>query len=159
MEKRSGFSELCFILSVSAVEGAQLREWEAAGIRLRPLGNPAYVACLPLLCQGSKWLNVMIVWLVFRTVLGSNPGFFPWIQYFSLSQKKHYIYESLLSFTANNIKSLNFHHHAALVMATRTTIGGLCVTSGPLKVAKFNKGFSLVQPWESEMQLEFAWGL
>ena len=26
-------------------------------IRLRPLGNATYVACLPLLCQGSEWLN------------------------------------------------------------------------------------------------------
>ena len=33
-----------------------LRE-KSVGIRLRPLGNAAYVACLPLLCQGSKWLN------------------------------------------------------------------------------------------------------
>ena len=27
------------------------------GIRLRLLGNAAYVACLPLHCQGSKWLS------------------------------------------------------------------------------------------------------
>ena len=29
----------------------------SVGIRLRPLDNAAYVACLLLLCQGSKWLN------------------------------------------------------------------------------------------------------
>ena len=27
------------------------------GIWLKPLGNAAYVACLPLLFQGSKWLK------------------------------------------------------------------------------------------------------
>ena len=27
------------------------------GIRLRLLGNAAYVACFPLLCQGFKWLS------------------------------------------------------------------------------------------------------
>ena len=43
-----------------------LREWESVGIQLRPLGNAAYVACLPHLCQGSKWLNGKSVWLVFR---------------------------------------------------------------------------------------------
>ena len=32
--------------------------------RLRPLGNAAYVACLLLLCQGSKRLNGKTVWLV-----------------------------------------------------------------------------------------------
>ena len=36
------------------------------GIWLRILGNAAYVACLPLLCQRSKWLNGKSVWLVFR---------------------------------------------------------------------------------------------
>ena len=36
------------------------------GIQLRPLGNAAYVACLTLLWQGSKWLNGKSVWLVFR---------------------------------------------------------------------------------------------
>ena len=43
-----------------------LREWELVGIRLKPLGNAAYVACLLLLCQGPKWLNGKSVWLVFR---------------------------------------------------------------------------------------------
>ena len=43
-----------------------LIEWVSVGIWLRPLGNAAYVACLPLLCQGSKWLNGKSVWLVFR---------------------------------------------------------------------------------------------
>ena len=36
------------------------------GIRLKPLGNAAYVACLPLLCQGFKWLSGKSIWLVFR---------------------------------------------------------------------------------------------
>ena len=43
-----------------------LREWESVGIQLRPLGNAAYVAYLPLLYQGSKWLNGNSAWLVFR---------------------------------------------------------------------------------------------
>ena len=43
-----------------------LKEWQSVGIRLRPLDNAAYVACLPLLCQGSEWLNGKSVWLVFR---------------------------------------------------------------------------------------------
>jgi len=33
-----------------------LHPW-TVGIQLRPLGNAAYVACLPLLFQVSKWLN------------------------------------------------------------------------------------------------------
>ena len=37
-----------------------LREWESVGIWLRPLVN---VACLLLLCQGSKLVNGKIVWL------------------------------------------------------------------------------------------------
>ena len=43
-------------------------EWESVVIQPRPLGDAAYmyVACLPLLCQGSKWLNGKSVWLVFR---------------------------------------------------------------------------------------------
>ena len=41
-------------------------EWESVGILLRPLGNAAYASCLPLLCQGSKWLNDKSVGLVFR---------------------------------------------------------------------------------------------
>ena len=47
-------------------EWEPLRDWESVGIRLRPLGNASYVACLPLFCQGSKWLNDKSVWLVFR---------------------------------------------------------------------------------------------
>ena len=31
-----------------------------------PIGNAAYVACLPLFCQGSERLNGKNVWLVFR---------------------------------------------------------------------------------------------
>ena len=42
------------------------REWESVEILLRPLGNAAYMACLPLLCQGSKWPNGKSIWLVFR---------------------------------------------------------------------------------------------
>ena len=34
-----------------------LREWESVGVQLRLLGNAAYVACLPLFYQGSKWLS------------------------------------------------------------------------------------------------------
>ena len=40
-----------------------LREWESVGILLRPL---AIAACLWLLCQGSKWISSISVWLVFR---------------------------------------------------------------------------------------------
>ena len=47
-------------------QGSTLWEWESVGIRLRPLENAACVACLPLVCQGSKWLNGKSVWLVFR---------------------------------------------------------------------------------------------
>ena len=63
------------------------------GIRLRPLANAAYVACLPLLYQGSKWCNCKSVWLVFRRswvwIPAGSRIFFPWI-YFSLSQQKHH---------------------------------------------------------------------
>ena len=38
-------------------------------IRLKPVGHAAYVACLPLLCQGSKWLSGNSIWLVFRRSL------------------------------------------------------------------------------------------
>ena len=50
----------------------QLREWESVGIRLRSLRN---AACLPLLCQGSKWLSGKSVWTSIQKVLGSNPSF------------------------------------------------------------------------------------
>ena len=71
-----------------------LRESESVRIWLSLLGNAAYVACLPLLWQGSKWLNGRSVWLVFRRkVLGSNPSwvldFVSWIS-FSLSQQKYH---------------------------------------------------------------------
>ena len=66
------------------------------GVRLRPLGNAACVACLLLLCQGSKWLNGKSVWLVFRrSWVGVSAGsqiFFPWSC--SLSAKN--IHECLL---------------------------------------------------------------
>ena len=60
-----------------------LREWESVGIRLSPLGNATYVACLPLLCQGSKWFNDKSIWLVFRRSwvqipAGSQNFFPPW---------------------------------------------------------------------------------
>ena len=71
----------------------RLREWESVGIRLSPLGNAGYVACLLLLCQGSKWLNGKSVWLVFRRCWVWIPAgswiFFLWI-YFSLSHQKHH---------------------------------------------------------------------
>ena len=41
----------------------------SVGIRLRSPGNTAYLACLPLLCQGSKWLNGNSVWLVLGWIL------------------------------------------------------------------------------------------
>ena len=52
------------------------------------------VACLRLLCQGSKWLSSKSIWLVFRRSLVRIPVgswiflFFLWI-YFSLFQQKH----------------------------------------------------------------------
>ena len=67
-----------------------LQGWELVGIWLSPLGNAGYVACLLLLCQGSKWLNGKSVWLVFRRYWVQIPAgswiFFLWI-YFSLSQQ------------------------------------------------------------------------
>ena len=41
----------------------------SVGIWLKLLGNAAYVACLPLLCQGFKWLSGKSIWLVFRRSL------------------------------------------------------------------------------------------
>ena len=90
-----------------------LREWESVGIQPRLLGNAAFVACLLLLCQWSKWLNGKSIWVVFRSwvrVLGSNPSwipdFFPWIYFFTLSAKTLLIiHECLLSY---KIKPLNF---------------------------------------------------
>ena len=35
-------------------------------IWLRPLGNATYIVCLPLFCQGSKWLSGKNIWLLFR---------------------------------------------------------------------------------------------
>ena len=62
---------------ISSSVHAALWEWESVGIRLMPLGNAAYVACLLLLCQGSKWLNGMSIWLVFRRSWVRIPaGFF-----------------------------------------------------------------------------------
>ena len=79
------------------------------GIRLRPLGNAAYVACLPLLCQGSKWLNGKSVWLVFgRSCVWIPAGsriFF--CGFISHSLNKHIvIHERLLLLTVNNIKPM-----------------------------------------------------
>ena len=59
-----------------------LREWESVGIQLRPLGNAAYVACLPLLCHGSKWLNGKNIWLVstrFWVQIQLDCISFPWL--------------------------------------------------------------------------------
>ena len=39
-----------------------------------PLGNAAYVACLPLLCQVSEWLNGKSVRLVFRRSCVRTPA-------------------------------------------------------------------------------------
>ena len=67
---------------------AALREWELVRIGLTPLD---YVACLPLLCQGSKWLNGESIWLVFRRSWVRIPAgsqFFS-VDYFSLSHQKH----------------------------------------------------------------------
>ena len=70
-----------------------LREWESVGIRLRPLGNAAHVACLLLLCQGFEWLTGKSVWLAFRRSWVRIPAT-SWIFfcgfYFSLSQQKHH---------------------------------------------------------------------
>ena len=38
--------------------GPALTGQESVGIRLRPLGNAAYVACFPLLSQGIRGLMV-----------------------------------------------------------------------------------------------------
>ena len=40
---------------------AALREWESVGIWLF-----MQLACVPFLCQGSKWLNGKSVWLLFK---------------------------------------------------------------------------------------------
>ena len=86
-----------------------LREWESVGIRLRPLGNVAYVACLLLLCQGSKWLNGRSVWLAFRRSWFRIPTgsriFFHGFTSHSLS-KNIIIHDRLLSIPVNNIKPL-----------------------------------------------------
>ena len=62
-----------------------LREQELVGIRLRPLGNATYVACLPLLCQGSKWLTSI------QKVLGSHPSWIPFFPVDSLNQKTSFM--------------------------------------------------------------------
>ena len=64
-------------------------ERELVGIWLRPLGNAAYVACLLLLCQGSKWPNGKHVTGI-RKVLGLNPS---WIlNFISGHVQQHYRY-------------------------------------------------------------------
>ena len=73
-----------------------LREWESVGIWLRPLGYAAYVACLPLLHQGSMWLSGTSVCLVFRRSWVQIPARSSFVFFFrrflflihSLNQKK-----------------------------------------------------------------------
>ena len=87
-----------------------LREWESAGIQLRPVGNPAYVASLPLLWQSpSKWFSGECVWLVFRRSWVRIPAGFQ--IFFSCGFISHslsiiIVHESLLSITLNNINCL-----------------------------------------------------
>ena len=82
------------------------------GIRLKPpLGNAAYVACLPLLCQGSEWLNGKSIRLVFRRSwvrIQLDPEFFSMDLFliFSTNKKKNIIHECLLSSPVNNIQPL-----------------------------------------------------
>ena len=72
-----------------------------AGIRLRPLGNAAYVACPLLLCQGSEWLNRKSIWQVFRRSWVRIPDFFlDWL----LSQQRTSMWRTLLHGNTN----LNF---------------------------------------------------
>ena len=65
------------------------------------------------------------------------------------------IHERFLLLSVNNIKPLNFHHQPWSWLLG--LLGGLCVTTGPAKVANFNQGSTSVQPWESENQCEFGW--
>ena len=73
-----------------------LREWESVGIRLRPLGNAAYVPGLPLLCHGSKRLNGKSIWLVFKRswvwIPAGSRIFFPLDLFLTLSIQKHSAY-------------------------------------------------------------------
>ena len=92
---------------------------ERVKIRLRPLGNAAYVACLPLLCQGSKWLSgksidsrVRLYYLWRQECLTRiqvesqlDPGFF-FCGFISHSLNKNITDERLLSLPVNNIKPL-----------------------------------------------------
>ena len=55
-----------------------LHPW-AVGIQLRTVGNAAYVVCLPLLCQGSKWLNGDSVRPVFSFESQLDSKTFLWI--------------------------------------------------------------------------------
>ena len=66
----------------SSLEGVRI-SWSLA----EACRQAAYIACLLLLCQGSKWLNGKTVWLVF--IPAGSRIFFPWI-YFSLSQQRHH---------------------------------------------------------------------
>ena len=74
--------------------GFKLKTWKLVSDyqlkfgRVRPLGNFVYVACLLLLCQGSKWLNGKSIWLVFRRSwvwipAGSRIFFHAFISHFS----------------------------------------------------------------------------
>ena len=67
------------------------------------LGNAALVACLPLLCQGFKWLNR-------RTS--------DWYYFHSLGTSQRH----LLSSTVRNSKPLNFQHQPLLQLLRRTIL-------------------------------------
>ena len=67
--------------------------------RLRPLGNAACVACLPLLCQGSKWFNGMSVWLGFRVWIQAGSRIFSVNLFLTLSTKRHRSKLYLLCYT------------------------------------------------------------
>ena len=55
---------MCFVSSDTLSMSPALREWESVGIKLEASILLAYIACLPLLCQGSKWLTGKSIWLV-----------------------------------------------------------------------------------------------
>ena len=95
-----GTHEWCFDEIASAE--FQLREWESVGIQLRPLGNAGYVACLPLLCQRSKWRNSLTS-IVFRVQIPAGSRIFSVNLFLTLSTKHHRSKLYLLWYTTLNV--------------------------------------------------------
>ena len=119
-------------------ESVGIQPQESVGIQLRPLGNAAYVVCLPLLCQGSKLLNGKIVWLVLRRSWVQIPaGSRTFSVDHSHSTKKKFGAPTTLSSPATPLSPLTVTHEAIFSLTWHHTFNirtyKLCVLSALLR--------------------------